>query len=82
MTAQPQMEARATLPTRMEPQMAFPTLTRRATAALKTRPERRLAGRSSNHDISAAVREALKEYSPEARVAVLPQGPLTIPYLA
>jgi len=33
-------------------------------------------------DISAAVRAKLKEYGPGARVAVLPQGPLTIPYLA
>jgi nickel-dependent lactate racemase len=31
------------------------------------------------HDIAAAVRARLK---PESRVAVLPQGPLTIPYLA
>lgn len=34
------------------------------------------------HDIGAKVRELLKEYGPDARVAVLPQGPLTIPYLA
>jgi len=34
------------------------------------------------HDISAAVRQALAGYGPDARVAVLPQGPLTIPYLA
>ncbi len=33
------------------------------------------------HDIGAAVAEALRERGPEARVAVLPQGPLTIPYL-
>jgi lactate racemase len=33
-------------------------------------------------DISAAVRERLAQLGPEARVAVLPQGPLTIPYLA
>jgi nickel-dependent lactate racemase len=33
-------------------------------------------------DISATVREKLKQYGSEARVAVLPQGPLTIPYLA
>ena len=32
-------------------------------------------------DISAAVRERLDELGPQARVAVLPQGPLTIPYL-
>lgn len=31
-------------------------------------------------DIAAAVRERLAEAGPEARVAVLPQGPLTIPY--
>ncbi|MDB6124267.1 MAG: hypothetical protein JWQ71_3260 [Pedosphaera sp.] len=33
-------------------------------------------------DIAAAVKERLKKLGPEARVAVLPQGPLTIPYLA
>ena len=33
-------------------------------------------------DIAATVREKLKQYGPEARIAVLPQGPLTIPYLA
>jgi nickel-dependent lactate racemase len=33
-------------------------------------------------DIAAAVRERLQTLGPEARVAVLPQGPLTIPYLA
>jgi nickel-dependent lactate racemase len=32
-------------------------------------------------DIAAAVRNRLQTLSPEARVAVLPQGPLTIPYL-
>ncbi len=34
------------------------------------------------HDITAAVSEGLAQLGPEARVAVLPQGPLTIPYLA
>jgi nickel-dependent lactate racemase len=34
------------------------------------------------HDIGAAVSRRLAELGPEARVAVLPQGPLTIPYLA
>jgi nickel-dependent lactate racemase len=34
------------------------------------------------HDIGAAVRERLNKLGSEARVAVLPQGPLTIPYLA
>jgi lactate racemase len=34
------------------------------------------------HDIGATVRERLREPGPQARVAVLPQGPLTIPYLA
>jgi len=34
------------------------------------------------HDIGAAVKERLEQLGPEARVAVLPQGPLTIPYLA
>ena len=34
------------------------------------------------HDISATVNERLAKLGPEARVAVLPQGPLTIPYLA
>lgn len=34
------------------------------------------------HDIAAEVAEALREAGPSGRVAVLPQGPLTIPYLA
>ncbi len=34
------------------------------------------------HDITAAVNERLRQLGPQARVAVLPQGPLTIPYLA
>jgi len=34
------------------------------------------------HDIGQAVNERLAQLGPEARVAVLPQGPLTIPYLA
>lgn len=33
------------------------------------------------HDISATVRTRLEKLGPNARVAVLPQGPLTIPYL-
>ncbi|MBN8249546.1 MAG: nickel-dependent lactate racemase [Verrucomicrobia bacterium] len=33
-------------------------------------------------DIAAAVRQELDRRGPQARVAVLPQGPLTIPYLA
>jgi nickel-dependent lactate racemase len=33
------------------------------------------------HDICATVRRRLAELGPHARVAVLPQGPLTIPYL-
>lgn len=33
-------------------------------------------------DIGATVRDRLEKLGPEARVAVLPQGPLTIPYLA
>src|SRR5438093_7712746 len=33
-------------------------------------------------DISATVEERLRQLGPRARVAVLPQGPLTIPYLA
>ncbi len=33
-------------------------------------------------DIAAAVRAELDRFGPDARVAVLPQGPLTIPYLA
>ncbi len=32
-------------------------------------------------DIGRAVRDALDQAGPGARVAVLPQGPLTIPYL-
>jgi nickel-dependent lactate racemase len=34
------------------------------------------------HDIGATVVRRLEELGPQARVAVLPQGPLTIPYLA
>jgi lactate racemase len=34
------------------------------------------------HDISAEVQKRLDTLGPKARVAVLPQGPLTIPYLA
>jgi nickel-dependent lactate racemase len=34
------------------------------------------------HDIGATVKERLRQRGSEARVAVLPQGPLTIPYLA
>ena len=33
------------------------------------------------HDMSAEVKKCLDALRPEARVAVLPQGPLTIPYL-
>ncbi len=33
-------------------------------------------------DVAATVLEKLKQHGPGARVAVLPQGPLTIPYLA
>ncbi|MFO1461776.1 MAG: nickel-dependent lactate racemase [Verrucomicrobiota bacterium] len=33
-------------------------------------------------DIATAVREELERRGPQSRVAVLPQGPLTIPYLA
>src|SRR6266542_4161866 len=33
-------------------------------------------------DIASTVLEGLKRFGPQARVAVLPQGPLTIPYLA
>jgi nickel-dependent lactate racemase len=36
----------------------------------------------SCRDIEAAVRQRLEALGPGARVAVLPQGPLTIPYLA
>ena len=32
------------------------------------------------HDIGAEVRRRLEQLGPEARVAVLPHGPLTIPY--
>jgi nickel-dependent lactate racemase len=34
------------------------------------------------HDLSATVNELLKSHSHRARIGVLPQGPLTIPYLA
>jgi nickel-dependent lactate racemase len=36
----------------------------------------------SCRDIEGTVKERLRALGPEARVAVLPQGPLTIPYLA
>ncbi|MHB1305766.1 MAG: nickel-dependent lactate racemase family protein [Limisphaerales bacterium] len=42
----------------------------------------RAAHLESCPDIAGAVREELARLGPEARVAVLPQGPLTIPYLA
>lgn len=32
-------------------------------------------------DISASVKEGLAQHGPKARIAALPQGPLTIPYL-
>ena len=41
----------------------------------------RAAHLSPCRDITAAVKECLDPLGPEARVAVLPQGPLTIPYL-
>ena len=34
------------------------------------------------HDIGATVQVELERFGPDSRVAVLPQGPLTIPYLA
>jgi nickel-dependent lactate racemase len=34
------------------------------------------------HDLAATVRDTLARRGPDARVAVLPQGPLTVPYLA
>jgi nickel-dependent lactate racemase len=37
---------------------------------------------TSCHDISTEVKQRLDALGPAARVAVLPQGPLTIPYLA
>ena len=42
----------------------------------------RLAYLESCPDIGATVKSLLAERGPEARVAVLPQGPLTVPYLA
>lgn len=42
----------------------------------------RIAHLTPCHDISAAVRAALRPQNSQARIAVLPQGPLTIPYLA
>jgi lactate racemase len=33
-------------------------------------------------DVAATVRRLMEEYGPDARVAVLPQGPFTIPYVA
>ncbi|MEO8428944.1 MAG: nickel-dependent lactate racemase [Verrucomicrobiota bacterium] len=34
------------------------------------------------HDIGAEIRTRLQQLGPESRIAILPQGPLTIPYLA
>jgi nickel-dependent lactate racemase len=34
------------------------------------------------HDISATVAQALATAGPDARLCVLPEGPMTIPYLA
>jgi nickel-dependent lactate racemase len=42
----------------------------------------RAAHLTACHDIGAAVTTRLEQLGPAARVAVLPQGPLTIPYLA
>jgi lactate racemase len=42
----------------------------------------RAAHLTSCHDIGAAVAELLRNLPGAARIAVLPQGPLTIPYLA
>lgn len=42
----------------------------------------RVAHLTPCHDIGAEVGRRLKELEPGAKVAVLPQGPLTIPYLA
>jgi hypothetical protein len=33
-------------------------------------------------DVSAALRELVRRYGPEARVAVLPEGPQTVPFLS
>ncbi len=41
----------------------------------------RACGLTPCHDVSVAVKERLREIGSQARVAVLPQGPLTIPYL-
>lgn len=42
----------------------------------------RVAHLQGCRDIGATVRAELERFGPQARVAVLPQGPLTIPYLA
>jgi nickel-dependent lactate racemase len=42
----------------------------------------RAAHLSPCHDIAAEVKQRLHVLGPNARIAVLPQGPLTIPYLA
>lgn len=58
---------------------------RKATALLySTLPDEivRAAHLTPCPDITAAVNERLQQLGPDARVAVLPQGPLTIPYLA
>ena|GEM_PF-5909107 len=44
--------------------------------------DERAAHRVPCPDIAAAVARALDQAGPRSRVTVLPQGPLTIPYLA
>jgi lactate racemase len=43
--------------------------------------EAEMAHVKPTHDVGATVRELLKRYGPEASIAVLPQGPFTIPYV-
>ena len=42
----------------------------------------RVAHLKACRDIGETVRAELERFGPQARVAVLPQGPLTIPYLS
>ena len=42
----------------------------------------RMAHMLPTHDVAATAAEALKEAGPESTLCVLPNGPLTIPYIA
>ena len=76
-------------PTREEPEqwqvIVQMVIQRRAEVLVYSRlPEERVIGAKliPCRDISAAIGQRVAAIGPQARIAVLPQGPLTIPYLA